>query len=144
MNEFGGKREGFSLDELRRVKKFMKNYGCHCIIISLHKCLPDNVDDYEKAYALIARGGLTALIGDHADEIWDELCQLELDKHSFMKGRVVTNRSRWTLCFADAGARIHNCCMRHGRGWTVVTTLTLSICCSYTVSCSFCFGVEHC
>lgn len=101
MNEFGGKREGFSLDELRRVKKFMKNHGCDCIIIALHKCLPDNVDDYEKAYALIARGGLTALIGDHADEIWDEQCQLELDKHSFMKGRVVTNRSRWTLCFAD-------------------------------------------
>ena len=65
-----------SLDELRRVKKFMKNHGCDCKIIALHECLPDNVDDYEKTYVLIARGRLTALIEYHADEIWDEHCHL--------------------------------------------------------------------
>jgi hypothetical protein len=41
------------------------------------------------------------LIGNRADDLWDEQVELDVDKKAFMKGRVVKTRAGWNLCFAD-------------------------------------------
>lgn len=65
---------------------------------ALHKDMPN---DCEKAWLLIVRNGVDALIDERGDDLWDEQVALDVDKMAFMKGRVVNKRARWNLCFAD-------------------------------------------
>jgi alkylated DNA repair dioxygenase AlkB len=56
----------------------------------------------EKAYLLVARGGVNAILaelGKTADDLFEEQAALDMDKKAFMYGRVVNKHARWNLCF---------------------------------------------
>ena len=61
--------KGFSLRDLRRAKRYFDKKGCVCCIKALHKDMPN---DCEKAWLLIVRNGVDALIDERGDDLWDE------------------------------------------------------------------------
>jgi hypothetical protein len=62
------------------------------------------INNIDKAYLLIVRGGIDILLEDarmNGDDAWDELHTFEWDKKAFMKGRVVNKKARQNVCIAD-------------------------------------------
>lgn len=56
----------------------------------------------EEAYVLVIRKGVQHILGTKdTTTLMAENDALTMDKHAFMKGRVVNKHARWNLCFAD-------------------------------------------
>jgi hypothetical protein len=92
---------GFSYKDLKKARKFFEDKGYKCIIKRLHKKLPATEKDFEKAYLLIIRKGVRALIDEGENGLWKEQVKLDVDKKVWMRGRVVNKIARWNLCFDE-------------------------------------------
>jgi len=93
---------GFKEDEMKEcMKKFeSKQKGC-CEWHVLNDIIDEKTDP---AFLLVVRNGVNIMLQDHyqtSKDLWDELIVLDVDKHAFMKGRVVNKKARHNLCFAD-------------------------------------------
>ena len=83
------------------MKKFeSKQKGC-CEWHVLNDMIDEKTDP---AFLLVVRNGVNIMLQDRyqtSKDLWDELIVLDVDKHAFMKGRVVNKKARHNLCFAD-------------------------------------------
>ena len=93
---------GFSEKDLCEcmLKFEEKKKGC-CELYNLNEAIDEET---ESAFLLVVRGGINIMleeISQTSKDLWDELIDLDVDKHAFMKGRVVNKKARHNLCFAD-------------------------------------------
>jgi len=106
MQQIGNKADrGFSKEALRDAKKRFEAAGATCRLYCLNDSLPDGTESADTAHVLVVERGLGLLIGEHGtDSLVDELKGqvAVVDKHAFMKGRVVNKLARWNLCYGDS------------------------------------------
>ena len=104
------KGQGFTPDELRKMKKDCEEFGITCVLHHLG----------EEAYLLILQQAVDKILkelGDHTkEEMFEEQAQLDVDKHAFMYGEVRAKHARWNLCFDDEG---HDPKYEEGKGRVV-------------------------
>jgi len=96
-------KDGFSLAELEKAKKWFESKGVKAEIIDLRDYLPEN-EEYEcdDACILIARNGLDVVLKNHTtDELFIEQRELTKDVKVYMRGQVKNKIARHNLCFAD-------------------------------------------
>lgn len=88
----------------------MEEFGIVCELISLDLVavddatpLPLAIKEVENAYILILRNGVDTLLENCSEytqsDLFNEQCELDLDKKAWMRGRVVNKHARWNLCF---------------------------------------------
>lgn len=100
--------EGFTLEDLRAMKRKFKGIGVACDLFSLALCEVEcrvELTSPPDAYVLVIRGGVTALLqqgsGYTQSDMFKEHIGLNVDKQAWMRGRVVNKHARWNLCFDD-------------------------------------------
>lgn len=104
--------EGINFDDLKFAEAYFKKNGFQTELYNLRENLPNNelIENYkfgdwehaDKPYILVIRNGAKLLIGENnIDKMFEEQAELPHDHQSFQKGRVVTQHTRWNLCFAD-------------------------------------------
>mmetsp|Transcript_5540 Transcript_5540/g.8480 ORF Transcript_5540/g.8480 Transcript_5540/m.8480 type:complete len:288 (+) Transcript_5540:83-946(+) len=93
------KESGFSLDDLKEIKKRCGSDRCE--LIQLNQYLDESLrkDVNQQAAILVIRNGVTLIGNSNADALFDELSTLETDKKAKMRGKVVNKRARHNLCF---------------------------------------------
>lgn len=95
---------GLTKDDLRNIRKFFTDKGFECKLYHLHDLIKDFAHDYEKAYLLVVKRGISGLLdgtGFGVDDLMFEQNQLDKDKKAFMRGKVVNKKARYNLCFSD-------------------------------------------
>lgn len=93
---------GFTLQDLKKCRKWFKNKGITADIYDLGWQLQDlNLNPDKNAYILIVRNGINAVIGENSHNLHDQLINLDWDTKAFMYGRVVNKKARYNLCFTD-------------------------------------------
>lgn len=100
MQQLGDKYEhGFSIDELIKAKRILRDNGYQVQLINLNKyCDPDV--EAEPAALLLIKNGVT-ISGYEADELFEEQEGLIYDTRKFNWGRVTNSIARHNICFAD-------------------------------------------
>lgn len=96
--------DGLTYEDLLNAKQYLEKLGSSVDIICLNDLLPPNIDqtDVERAYILIARKGVDALLNpSNADDLFKEQDALDHDKKAYMYGRVVNKKARHNLCFDE-------------------------------------------
>ena len=101
--------EGYSLETLEAVQTRLEGEGINCEMYALHDALKDfwretgmEEQKVDEAYVLVIRKGVQHILGTaDTTTLMAENDALTMDKHAFMKGRVVNKHARWNLCFAD-------------------------------------------
>lgn len=97
-------KEGYNLEELRKICYKFEKLGCECEMILLNEYLDKDVDKYDIDYAvvLVIRKGVQKIINEkNTKNIKKEHQELDQDKKAFMYGKVVNKHARYNLCFAD-------------------------------------------
>lgn len=90
-------QEGFTPDDLKRIKTSWVDAGHKAQLITLNKAIDDQG---ELAKILILRNAADVLLGlDQSDSLYTDLKELKWDKKALMYGRVVNKTARWNLCF---------------------------------------------
>ena len=97
--------QGFNLEDLHNIKIKMEEMGSKCELIKLE--LLDEVDNSviktDDGYILVIRDGVNKLLENCSDltheKMLEEHIGLDVDKHAWMRGRVVNKHARWNLCF---------------------------------------------
>ena len=93
--------KGYSIELLEHIQIKLNDYGLETEMIDLTDNLPEEIE-FEEAKVLIIRKGAQFILGSkNTKKLIKENDNLTMDKHAFMKGRVVNKRARWNLCFAD-------------------------------------------
>jgi|SRR5579872_196455 len=103
--------EGFSYDDLVKIKKYFDQIWCGTEIYELGWPIKE-FDDNPGAYLLVIPGGVNALLLDeediensetypHDSELFEELVKLKWDRKALMYGRVVNKNARYNLCFGE-------------------------------------------
>lgn len=93
---------GYMRHELQEMKKKFKEKGAICEMYNLKYLLPEEIEFEGVANFLVIRKGVDYILGDGgADELFNEIVALPVDKKAFMKGRVVNKKARYNLCFAE-------------------------------------------
>lgn len=90
-------KSGYTLEDLRSVRRNLRKQGIKAKIYNLAALLPD--DDIPPAYLLVAEEFLAK---DEHDNLFDELWGLDIDKmyyHSNKK-KVLNKQARWNACFS--------------------------------------------
>lgn len=113
--------QGFHLEDLEDIKIKLEELGLECELVpldliqtppSLAPSLAPSpskseiILDPEPAYVLIIRNGVNQILasgGFTQEDMFQEQLNLELDKHAWMRGRVVNKHARWNVCFDDVG-----------------------------------------
>ena len=91
---------GYSIKRLENLATRLERDGVTCEYVDLSsKWIGD--DKVVDAGVLVIRKGLNYVLGDTTQGIIAEHDNLDMDKHAFMRGRVVRKHARWNLCFAD-------------------------------------------
>jgi hypothetical protein len=98
MQKIGTMHEyGYTRRDLLNVKEKLENIGSKVDFIDLGR--------EEDACVIVIRSGVNSLLQpfchDGADQILDELLNLEWDKKKYMYGRVCNALARYNLCFDD-------------------------------------------
>lgn len=104
--------EGINYNDLKFAENYFKENDFETELYNLRENLPNNEsiksnefgdwEDADKPYILVIRNGAELLIGkNNIDKMFEEQAKLPHDHQSFQKGRVVTQHTRWNLCFAD-------------------------------------------
>ena len=83
---------GYTPRRLRRMARYWKKLDS-----SLE---PELIHLGEDAWVLVVRGGVNAICDD-ADELLEELQELEWDRKALQRGRVVNKHARYNLCFSE-------------------------------------------
>lgn len=91
-------KDGFTLADLKAVKKKFEDAGAECELINLNKFY--QVDD-PNAYVLIIRKGVNYLTKKGADALFLEQFTFEKDTKALMRGRVVNKLARYNVCFGE-------------------------------------------
>jgi hypothetical protein len=109
-------KDGYSLEDLTLIAKTFRKKRGECELIDLVKeAKLDDEKDVEPAYILILRKGVEILLrpwrdrdstappttSKYADNLYEELSALDVDKKALMRGRVVNKHARHNLCFAE-------------------------------------------
>jgi len=100
---------GYSVEKIIALKEKLEGDGLECEILHLDDYLKGSdvygdveFDDIEEACVLVIRKGVQSILGGvDTKELMAEHDTLTVDKHAFMKGRVVNKHARWNLCFSD-------------------------------------------
>lgn len=101
---------GFSIDELKKVKKYFESRGCNTELVNLKRKLLKKNPEYRDsdgvvdARILIVRDALSPLLSDidkTTEDFMNEQEQLTWDTKAFMKGKVVNKHARYNLCYSD-------------------------------------------
>ena len=104
-------QSGFDLVDMQRAKNWFASRGIVCEMTELNQAITDPYleQSSEKAYILIARQGLNALLGrdDAADVLYVEQDLLPKDTQARMYGRVVNKHARHNLCFGPVSHTPH-------------------------------------
>lgn len=103
--------KGFTVKELKKVKKIAKEKGLKTKLIKLDKYLPEK---YKNKFAtenldariLIVKNGIKLFLNDKDSSVKKFNKEIEglknkVDKKAFMYGRVVNKTARYNLCFGD-------------------------------------------
>ena len=86
---------GFSPEDLEKVRVLMEEKGCECELIKLSP-------EYDaSAQVLVIRNAVNSLLSGKADDLFEELKSLDYDKKAKMYGRVVNKKARYNLCLGD-------------------------------------------
>jgi hypothetical protein len=97
--------EGFSIDEILKIKDKFDKKGYKTEYYILNDLLPKEVgDDIEKAGIVVVRNGLNMLLDNMengSDLFFNEQDRLSKDSKALMRGRVVNKHARYNLCFSD-------------------------------------------
>jgi hypothetical protein len=98
------KGEGFNIYDIIDIKQNLLKNGIESDIISLNiEQIDFNMS--EEAYLLRIPNGVDKLLQNEYDynqlQLFNEHCELDLDKKAWMKGKVVNKHARWNLCFDD-------------------------------------------
>lgn len=92
---------GYSLDDLRKMRDFLRANGKEAQIFNLSKLLPVNMREVvdNNAYVLI---GFKVFDEEFSDALVAEHMELEVDKKYFdsRRQKVLNKQARWNLCFA--------------------------------------------
>ena len=89
---------GFSIADLENNKILLEKRGCNCEIISLNDFVQANT---EPTKILIIRNGVNSLLSNiskNANDLFQELVQLNWDKKAKIYGHVVNKHARYNLC----------------------------------------------
>lgn len=106
MQKIGDAREtGLTGEELKDGQAWFEARGCKVEMIPLHEAVAneEGVSGVSPAYVLIARKGLSALLGEKGttEAFFEEQKALQKDSKAFMYGRVVNKKARHNLCFGE-------------------------------------------
>ena len=98
--------QGFNRADLEEIKIKLESIGIDC---ELEPLTLDRVD--MDAYVLVIRDGVNKILKQGSEgsegseftqhDMFEEHLRLELDKHAWMRGRVVNKHARWNVCFDD-------------------------------------------
>lgn len=89
---------GYSIELLEKIQLKLNGYGLVTELVDLNVGFDES---YEKAKVLVIRRGVQFILDEETTELIKENDELTMDKHAFMKGRVVNKLARWNLCFSD-------------------------------------------
>ena len=99
-------KDGFNHKDLKLAKAWFEEKGITCELVCLNDFLTSKAEkktslEADKAYILIARNGLSAIV--NPNELYAEQKTLAPDTKAWGKGKVVNLHARYALCFADKG-----------------------------------------
>lgn len=90
---------GFSTKDIKKAAKWFRDHDTDVEVYNLNDQLDSS--DIPVAQLLIAKGGVSAVLGDvdGADKLLEEQYSLQWDTKAKMYGRVVDKHARHNLCF---------------------------------------------
>lgn len=92
-------KNGYSIEMLEKIQEKLNGYGLTTELVDINASTDPS---FEKAKVLVIRRGVQFILEEETtSEIMKENDVLAMDKHAFMRGRVVNKLARWNLCFAD-------------------------------------------
>lgn len=96
-------QHGFNLKDLNVFKEWFEEKGCKCNIIKLHWLLDISLQNENRAYILVVKKAVNALLNDENGDnaLLEEQNELKKDTKSYMYGRVVNKHARHNLCFGE-------------------------------------------
>jgi hypothetical protein len=95
---------GYSLSEIKHFSNVCQSMGYVTEEVDLETNLPQELKSGDTgAMVLIIRNGLKMLVGDQKTACLDEIKETKnvVDKHAWMRGRVVNKIARYNLCYGD-------------------------------------------
>ena len=103
--------QGFNLNDLNEIKQRFDQLGIETELIDLSSRQLNNIDlniNLPQAHLLIIKDGINAILNVESNydknQMFQEQCDLDVDKQAFMYGRVVNKKARWNLCFDNQGS----------------------------------------
>lgn len=98
--------EGFTLKDLKEIKKKLGTIGITSKILTLKSPMPDIQTN---AYVLVAKNAVDKILGVYGnstkESLFEEQIKLEWDKKALMRGRVVNKHARWNLCYDNKSSK---------------------------------------
>lgn len=122
--------DGFTIKELKEIRKRFEEAGAECKLIKLHKLLDDKDDDSslnkpDPAAVLVIRKGVEFILGEgKSDELVEEMFGLKWDSKMFSRGSVKNKIARHNLCFDKKNQKAN---YEAGKG-TVVSYNDVPVC----------------
>lgn len=98
----GLSEKGYSVEELKEMKKRFEELGCECELVRLNDLLSEN--DGDEACVLIMRKCVDVILGEGVGkEMVDEMLKLKWDEKYWdtRRSKVLNKRARYNLCFGD-------------------------------------------
>ncbi len=101
-------KSGYTLSELKRIKKKFEKKGAVCELVYLIDALDTDdlqvpIEEIDCGYVLIIRNAINTMLrdDDYADCMYEEQMSLTPDKKAVMRKRIVNKIARYNLCFAN-------------------------------------------
>ena len=103
INGNGLSEHGFSIDELKQLKKDLENKYIESEYYNLNEFLGDNKNSVVEAGLLIIRNGVEKISNNNPYELLKEQITLEWDKHYWdvRRKRVLNKIARYNLCYSN-------------------------------------------
>jgi len=99
----GLSEKGYSVEDLKEMKKKFEELGCECELLRLNDLLSDD-ENADEAYVLVMRKCVDVILGDGCGkEMVSEMEKLNWDDKYWdtRRSKVLNKRARYNLCFGD-------------------------------------------
>lgn len=95
---------GFSVEELKDIKKFMEKKGLKCELVNLNKALPEEFRENSDSAAVLVIKGMLNSFGMCADELFHELKTVKWDTFlvSTRTTEIQIKHARANICISNA------------------------------------------
>ena len=96
-------KRGYNVEELKIILDYFENLEIKCEYVNLNDFLPISETQYNTtdAAVLIIRNGISFLLDNTTDMLFNEQINLPWDVKKLNKGIIANSKARRNLCYAD-------------------------------------------